>query len=525
MEPARPASDQELELAVGDVAQGGWCVAREPGGRVVLVRHTLPGERVLARLTESTAKLARAEAVEILEASPDRVEPPCPHAHPGGCGGCDWQHASLTAQRRFKAAVIAQQLRRIAGLDREVTVEPLPGDAGRPGLADPGPLRGARRRPGRPAPAPLPRDPRRRDLPDRAPPGQRVRDHPGPLAGSGIGGRGDLAEHWRARRRRHPGPPAAPRQPAGRAAGRPAAAWASGPRSVDRPGGRDPAGGDRAGRDRAGRDRAGRDGAAGRPVRTPGPPKWRIPSWWPRRARPDRAARRPVPAPDRRRTDLADQCGRVLASPPGRGGCAGGPGRRDPPPAARGRGAGPVLRGRALRGRPGQRGRPLRDGDRHRVRPGRRPRRPAQPQGQPWARIHKGDVAEVLGHAGWAEASLAVLDPPRAGVARPVLDQLLRPGTALRTVAYVSCDPATLARDIAVFAAAGWELGALRAFDAFPMTHHVECVATLTPARPAKPAAAPGGARPWPRSDDDPGPARRPGGSGSGPAGPGRPPV
>ena len=130
MEPARPASDQELELAVGDVAQGGWCVAREPGGRVVLVRHTLPGERVLARLTESTAKLARAEAVEILEASPDRVEPPCPHAHPGGCGGCDWQHASLTAQRRFKAAVIAQQLRRIAGLDREVTVEPLPGDYG-----------------------------------------------------------------------------------------------------------------------------------------------------------------------------------------------------------------------------------------------------------------------------------------------------------------------------------------------------------------------------------------------------------
>jgi tRNA/tmRNA/rRNA uracil-C5-methylase (TrmA/RlmC/RlmD family) len=91
-------------------------------------------------------------------------------------------------------------------------------------------------------------------------------------------------------------------------------------------------------------------------------------------------------------------------------------------------------------------------------------------------------VAEVLGHAGWAEASLAVLDPPRAGVARPVLDQLLRPGTALRRVAYVSCDPATLARDIAVFAAAGWELGALRAFDAFPMTHHVECVATLTPA-------------------------------------------
>ena len=128
MELARQTGGQLVELEVGEVAQGGWCVAREPEGRVVLVRHTLPGERVMARLTEETARFARAEATAILEASPDRVEPPCPHARPGGCGGCDWQHASLAAQRRFKAAVIAQQLRRIAGLEREVTVEPLPGD-------------------------------------------------------------------------------------------------------------------------------------------------------------------------------------------------------------------------------------------------------------------------------------------------------------------------------------------------------------------------------------------------------------
>jgi tRNA/tmRNA/rRNA uracil-C5-methylase (TrmA/RlmC/RlmD family) len=73
-----------------------------------------------------------------------------------------------------------------------------------------------------------------------------------------------------------------------------------------------------------------------------------------------------------------------------------------------------------------------------------------------------------------------VLDPPRAGAGRPVLDQLLAPGTGLGRVGYVSCDPATLARDIATFRQAGWQLGELRAFDAFPMTHHVECVATLT---------------------------------------------
>ena len=92
------------------------------------MRHALPGERVLARITDVTSRLARAEAIEILAASPDRVAPPCPHARPGGCGGCDWQHATLPAQRSLKAAVIRQQLRRMAGLDREVTVEPLPGD-------------------------------------------------------------------------------------------------------------------------------------------------------------------------------------------------------------------------------------------------------------------------------------------------------------------------------------------------------------------------------------------------------------
>src|SRR5207248_10980480 len=102
------------------------------GGRVVFVRHALPGETVRARITQAGAKFARADAIEILAASPDRVEPPCPHARPGGCGGCDWQHASLAAQRRLKADVVRQQLLRIAGIDREVTVEPLA--AGETGL-------------------------------------------------------------------------------------------------------------------------------------------------------------------------------------------------------------------------------------------------------------------------------------------------------------------------------------------------------------------------------------------------------
>ena len=65
-----------IELEIGPVAQGGWCVAREPGGRVVLVRHALPGERVLARVTEESARLARADATAILAPSADRTQPP-----------------------------------------------------------------------------------------------------------------------------------------------------------------------------------------------------------------------------------------------------------------------------------------------------------------------------------------------------------------------------------------------------------------------------------------------------------------
>jgi len=86
---------EAVEVTTEDVAQGGWCVARPPGLPVLFVRHALPGERVVARVTEVTSRFARADAVEIREASPDRVAAPCPYAHSGGCGGCDWQHASL----------------------------------------------------------------------------------------------------------------------------------------------------------------------------------------------------------------------------------------------------------------------------------------------------------------------------------------------------------------------------------------------------------------------------------------------
>ena len=100
---------QRFEVEIGAVAHGGHCVARHDN-RVIFVRHALPGERAVVTITEGDAssRFLRGDAVEILTASPDRVEPPCPHAGPDACGGCDWQHAALPAQRLLKAAVVAE---------------------------------------------------------------------------------------------------------------------------------------------------------------------------------------------------------------------------------------------------------------------------------------------------------------------------------------------------------------------------------------------------------------------------------
>ena len=125
---ASESGDELLELQVGTIAGGGGCVGRAPDGKVVFVRHSLPGERVRARVTAATSSYLRADAVEVLSASPDRVEPPCRHAGAGRCGGCDFQHVELGAQRRLKAARIAELLGQIAGVKREITVEAVEGD-------------------------------------------------------------------------------------------------------------------------------------------------------------------------------------------------------------------------------------------------------------------------------------------------------------------------------------------------------------------------------------------------------------
>ncbi len=123
MAPERPAVGDIVELQVGPVAHGGHCVARA-GGLVVFVRHALPGELVKARITEVRSRLARADAVDVLRPHPDRVSPACPQARPGGCGGCDCQHARPAAQRALKAAVVVEAVIRLGRLTPEHPIGP-----------------------------------------------------------------------------------------------------------------------------------------------------------------------------------------------------------------------------------------------------------------------------------------------------------------------------------------------------------------------------------------------------------------
>ena len=101
----------------------GGAVGHLDDGRVIFVRHGIPGELVGVVLTDETAKIVRGDAVEIIDASPDRVSPPCSFAHPGGCGGCDFQHLAPAAQRSWKATLVTEHLRRLAGIAWEGEVK------------------------------------------------------------------------------------------------------------------------------------------------------------------------------------------------------------------------------------------------------------------------------------------------------------------------------------------------------------------------------------------------------------------
>ena len=118
------ADGERLELVITDVVAGGDGLARPADNRVVFVAGALPGERVVSEVTETRKGFRRARLLEVLDASPARVAPPCPHVA-DGCGGCDWQHVEVGAQGALKAAVVADALRRIGKIEVP-TIEPGP---------------------------------------------------------------------------------------------------------------------------------------------------------------------------------------------------------------------------------------------------------------------------------------------------------------------------------------------------------------------------------------------------------------
>ncbi len=119
----------ELVLTTGAAANGGSCVARHEG-RVVFVRYALPGETVRVRVTSDRGSYWHAEAVEVLEASADRVEPLCPIAGVDGAGCCDLAFADPVAARRLKGEVVSNQLARLGDFVWDGVAEPV--GAGQP---------------------------------------------------------------------------------------------------------------------------------------------------------------------------------------------------------------------------------------------------------------------------------------------------------------------------------------------------------------------------------------------------------
>lgn len=409
-----------LELDVGPVAAGGGCVGHAPDGRVVFVRHSLPGERVRARVTSSTSSFLRADAVEILQASPDRVEPPCPHAGPGRCGGCDYQHVAPAAQRRLKAWHVAEQLARLAGVTRPVDVEAVAGDS--QGLAWRSRVRLAVDREGRPG--------FRRHRSHRV---EVVGDCP--IATSAVADTGALAAPWRGAAEIEvvTGIGTDDAVVSVRSRGRTNVAVPDLPARtglVVRGVVRHPPGSVRA-------------VVHGRTYRVTAGVFWQV-HVGAAAALLDAVLAMAGPLTGQAVADLyagaglfavplaeaVGTDGSVLAVERDRLACAD----------ARHNGAGLSA-----------------------------------------LRVIEESVTPELVTEGIGRPRLVVLDPAREGAGTAVMAALAAHAPTLERLVYVSCDPASFGRDARVLLDVGWELADLRAFDIFPMTEHVELVALFRP--------------------------------------------
>ncbi|MFD3805836.1 class I SAM-dependent RNA methyltransferase [Streptomyces sp. NPDC058619] len=426
---------EEYEVEVGPVAHGGHCIARTAEGRVLFVRHTLPGERVVAKVTEGDAdsRFLRADAITVLDPSKDRTPAPCPYAGPGKCGGCDWQHAKPGAQRRLKGEVVAEQLLRLAGLTPEQagwdgTVMPAEGDKLPAGevpqwrtrvqfAIDEDGNAGLRKH-------------RSHDI--------ELIDHC-MIAAPGVSELGIEKQDW-------------PQMATVEAI----AASGSSDRQVvltPRPGGRlplveldKPVSVLRVEEKDGGVHRVHgrpfvRERADGRTYRVGMGGFWQV---HPQAA--DTLIKAVMQGLMPRKGEMALDlyCGVGIFA----GALAERLGE-----------TGAVLGIESTK-------RAVEDA-RHNL------------EDFPRVRIEQGKVEQILPKTGITECDLVVLDPPRAGAGKQTVRHIA--GLSARRIAYVACDPAALARDLGYFKDNGYRLRTLRVFDLFPMTHHVECVAILEP--------------------------------------------
>ncbi|MFD1814032.1 class I SAM-dependent RNA methyltransferase [Rhodococcus gannanensis] len=413
----------ELELRLGNPGHGGFCVARHDG-RVVFVRQGLPGEVVRARVTEDRGgSFCRADVTEVVEASADRVEPLCPISGPGGAGCCDLSHATLSAQRAIKASVVAEQLRRLGGVEREVAVEDLPGTGDGSGWRT------------------------------------RLRLAVDADGRAGFHGYRSNAVVTTL---------ACPQPVGGMYNGLAERSWRPGAEllvAVDSDGARHVVEIEPADVSRTGRRSPGRRGATAR-----------------------RAA-----SARRRREHPVIGSGRVVQRVAGRAWELSATGFWQAHRGAAERytevvsewadlGAEDVawdlyggvgVFAAALAAQVGERGTVLSvESSRGAVEDGRRALADLPQVRLEAARVENASALLSEG------VDAVVLDPPRSGAGRAVVESVAAAGP--RTVVHVGCDPAAFGRDIGLYREHGYRLEDVRAFDAFPLTHHMECIARLT---------------------------------------------
>ncbi len=118
-----------VTLKLDAMAHGGDAIGRHEG-RAVFVPYGIPGEHVRVEIVDDRERYARARLLEVLEPSPTRVQPPCPFFGADKCGGCQWQHIDTTVQPQLKGLVTIDQLQRIGKIEEPPVFEPIPDQTG-----------------------------------------------------------------------------------------------------------------------------------------------------------------------------------------------------------------------------------------------------------------------------------------------------------------------------------------------------------------------------------------------------------